>query len=159
MKTIIGLLFSIMLLSGCVEKNFNAKGAEALIYPELHRYSYSLKSLNHKDINNDLARITQQARSNDRYFTVTYLFNTNAGKEIAIQQISQNKIKSVLPNQFSMKKSIAITGDLDVVIVINKLLTEKCKPSRIEQNIYRKDCYVESMRMKQIANLEHVVGE
>ena len=155
------VLLSLGTLSGCAEQMYEAKGAEALVYPETHTYQFTVNTQQPQagvtDINAQLNKIVAQAQQRDHQFDVTYLYSTTQGKRIAQQQMAQLHRQGVSATQYRARYASQPKNDLTVELRYYRVLTETCQPEVMGQPIQRRDCFVDTMRMKQVANPQRLI--
>ncbi|MGF1686536.1 hypothetical protein L4C36_07540 [Photobacterium japonica] len=148
-------------ISGCAEKMYVAKGAEALVYPETHTYQFTVNNSQSQNgavaINTQLTKIVAQAQQRDHQFRVTYLYSSTQGKRIAQQQIAQLHRQGVSASQYNAHYAAQPKTDLTVELRYFRVLTETCQPEVMGQPIQRRDCFVDTMRMKQVANPQRLI--
>ena len=153
-------------LSGCAEKMYAVKGAEALVYPESHTYRFTLNDAKTTNVSPQdaeekmaaqLAAIIAQAQQRDHQFTVAYLYSSQSGKRLAQQQIQQLRRQGVSPTQYRLGYLPQPDGDLTVTVQLHRVITEVCQPEIMGQPIQRRDCFVDTMRMKQVANPQRLI--
>ncbi|KLV04165.1 hypothetical protein ABT56_16290 [Photobacterium aquae] len=156
MKKWIGLL-TVLLCSGCSDALYREQGAEALYVPEQHTYTVSLEH-SKTDIATELEAIVKNAMKTDRGVEVRYAYRTARGKALAMAQTKVLAAMGLAPSQFAVVYDPASAGDLTVIVSLAKLVTETCPPLVLGGHNVRRDCFVESMRMKQVAYPKHVLG-
>lgn len=159
MKKFLCVMVAAFLLGGCADKTFDAKGAEALVFPEQQTYRFALKQSDNQ-VADAIAQMIDQAQQADRHFEVTYHYATPRGKVLARKQIAKHRRQHLAPMQYAIRSAVADSGeDLRVVVRLTRLVTETCRAGRLAHPTLRRDCFVETMRMKQIAYPEHLIRE
>ncbi|MGF1724408.1 hypothetical protein [Photobacterium nomapromontoriensis] len=137
---------------------FDEKGAEALVYPETHTYLFTIKQ-GSKEIEKELDNIIQTARQADHYFSVSYRHGSPRGKILAQKQIEKLRLLNISSEQYSPVSTPRSGVDLTVEVSFYQLRTEICEPDTIEIVGKRRGCFVETMRMKQVASPQGFIGE
>lgn len=153
------LLTFALLLSACVDRPLPAKGAEALIYPEEHSFNIDVKRHGLTATQNKVTQIIADflPAASDTDWIITY-------RSLREQNIAQNaeqqlKQAGVSPERIKRQKSPSMSRDIVIKIKQYQLITENCPPYRFGPNTVKTGCFVETLRMKQIASPSQLTAQ
>ncbi|GAM60287.1 hypothetical protein JCM19232_620 [Vibrio ishigakensis] len=151
------LMLVLVCLSGCsVERYFTGNGAEALVYEEWHSFDIDLRG--HPDQQQVLERLIEQIQQQDPYAQYTVLYKNNKNKQVFYSAskgfIELSKINERVNYIYSPENIV----DLTIRAKVLAAYTETCQAVRIFKETGQINCFVESARVKQIANKQRLVG-
>ncbi|MGF1726079.1 hypothetical protein [Photobacterium nomapromontoriensis] len=153
------LLGCVLVVTGCAENTLTAaKGAEALVYPEHHTYQFTLTGRS-GPAEVEIERAIFDARQSDHDFDVTISYRSTRGQVVANRQLAKLKALGVSSEQYRSQYVLSLSSDVKVDIKLTRLLAETCQPETIEQLALSRGCFVDVMRMKQVARPARLMGE
>lgn len=157
MKTFIYIVVSSLLLVGCAnEKYFSGNGFEALGYQEQHEFEFTVQDT--EQFKQQLTTLVTTIASEDREAAYLIEYRTAQHKAL-ISDIFKTSFSAKNRPVFELNRNQALASDIKMNVAIYRLSAQKCLPSDIRVDLNQPDCFVESMRLKQVAYKSRVVGE
>ena len=144
-----------LLLSGCTERYFNGKGAEYLVYPETHTYTFTVMSL--RETQAQLVDLLQKVQEIDSGASYLFEYRTNKGKKVVSKAIADFPTLALAAESFAIKRNDNQSKDLKVTITYHTLMTQKCDIPQIEGSEFSRNCFSEAARVRQVAHKERLV--
>ncbi len=153
------LLAFALLLSACVDKPLPAKGAEALIYPEEHSFNIDVKRHGLTATQNRVTQIITDflPAAPDTDWVISY--RTLREQKIAKKAEQQLKQAGVSPKRIKRQQFPSLASDIVIKIKQYHLITENCPAYRFSPNTVKTGCFVETLRMKQIASPSRLAAQ
>lgn len=145
----------ILLLSGCTERYFNGKGAEYLVYPETHTYTFTVMSL--RETQAQLVGLLQKVQEVDPGASYLFEYRTNQGKQVVTKAVAYFPSLPLAAESFVIQQSGKQSKDLKVTITYHALVTQKCDIPQIEGSEFSRNCFSEAARVRQVAHKERLV--
>ncbi|PSW07393.1 hypothetical protein [Photobacterium lipolyticum] len=153
------LLTFALLLSACVDKPLPAKGAEALIYPEEHSFNIDVKrhglTATQSRVEAIITDFLPAAPDTDWVISYRTLREQKIAKK-AEQQLNQ---AGVSPRRIKRQQLPSQANDIVIKIKQYHLITENCSAYQINTNTVKTGCFVETLRMKQIASPSRLAAQ
>ncbi|PME34753.1 hypothetical protein BCV39_20250 [Vibrio sp. 10N.286.55.E10] len=150
-------LFSTSLF-GCVsEQYFVGQGAEALVYKEHHSFEFVIKKRDKTA--QQISDLIQEIESVDKEATYVVDYKSAANKQLLQSIFKQYPSHIITPQRVVYRYAQSLPSDLGIKVTLTRLKTQTCKPAQIHVNLRQSDCFVESMRLKQVAHKSRLVGE
>lgn len=155
----ITVIVFVFLLSACVDKTMPVKGAEALIYPEEHKFSLKVKHQGNAAVQTRVAEIIAQFLPDapDTEWVINY--RSNRVQHIAQQAEQQLMQAGVSPLRIKRQQLPSLTSDIVLKIKQYHLITENCPAYQFGQRTEKTGCFIETLRMKQIAMPSRLVAQ
>jgi hypothetical protein len=147
-----------LLMSGCTaERYFGGNGAEALVYTENHRYEIVVKDKHvaQKQLQNLVASV--ESHDPEATYRVEYKSKTN--KDMLAKIFANYASHRGFKERVVYRYNSAMSSDLSVDIAVRKLKTQPCSPAQLQVELASPDCFVEAMRLKQVAYKSRLLGE
>ncbi|WP_264876901.1 hypothetical protein [Vibrio agarivorans] len=158
MKIIFVVFASIIFLAGCAnEKYFAGNGFEALAYQEHHEFEFTIKDS--KQFQSQFLQLVEAISSEDKEASYRVEYKTNTHQKLVDKVFTRYRSNNVMPLTVEFVKNQKLEGDLQVVVAIRRFSHQTCSPLEIRTDLGQPDCFVESMRLKQVAYKSRVVGE
>ena len=153
------LLTFALLLSACVDKPLPAKGAEALIYPEEHSFNIDVKRHGLTATQNRVETIITDflPAAPDTDWVISY--RTLREQKIAKKAEQQLKQAGVSPKRIKRQQLPSLSSDIVIKIKQYHLITENCPAYQFSPNTVKTGCFVETLRMKQIASPSRLAAQ
>lgn len=143
--------------NGCAQDVSTPKGAEALLYTVSHSYQFTLTP-NSKPAEDEIERIVREARQLDFDASITIRYRSLQGQAFVKRQLATWKWWGLSPQQYRMEYQSSLPSDVMLDIELTRFMTETCYPREIEQPAHRIGCFVDTLRMKQVARPAHYPG-
>jgi hypothetical protein len=149
------LLFGI---SGCTtERYFDGNGAEALVFQEIHRVDYVVKKRNETVEKMEQLIAISESLDKEAVYVVSYKSSTD--RQLAEKAFKSFSSLSIDPSRIEYREVSNMIADVRIVVALRQLKTQTCKPAQLQNEIAQPDCFVETMRLKQVAYKSRLVGE
>lgn len=155
------LVFSLMIimlnLSGCAaERYFTGNGAEAIVYEQWHTFDIDLRG--HSSQQEEIARLIEKIHQQDPYAQYTVLHRNNNSKQVfsaATQGLTELSSATKRVHYIYSPDNIA---DLTIRARVLAAHTELCQAIELFKKTGQINCFVESARIKQVANKQRLIG-
>ena len=157
----IRLLFMILFTSslfGCAtERYFGGNGAEAVVYKEHHHFDFVIK--NRTETAKQLKALIQDIELIDKEATYRVDYKSAASKKMLQTIFAQYPSHVVAPQRVLYRHALLLPNDLNIQVTLTRLKTQQCLPAQIQIQLGQPDCFVESMRLKQVSYKSRLLGE
>jgi hypothetical protein len=158
MKQLVLIILMTSSLLGCVtERYFGGNGSEALVYKEKHTFSFVIKNLAQTET--ELNRLVSEIESTDNEATYVIDYKKLASKKMLEQIFSRYPSHVIAPERIVYRRALSSPSDLNIRVTLTRLRTQQCLPAQIEVESRQPDCFIESMRLKQVSYKSQLVGE
>jgi hypothetical protein len=158
MIRLFALTLTCLAISACSsERYFGGNGAEALVYDEHHSYEVRIK--NKPAVRAQLADVIANFESIDKEATYHVEYRTSAAKKLMQTLFASYQTHEVDPQRVIYLHNKNLLADLKMDVTVKKIKTEPCQAAQIQKELTTRDCFVESMRVKQVAYKSRLVGE
>lgn len=151
------LILVLVSLSGCsAERYFIGNGAEAVVYEEWHSFDIDLRG--HPDQQQVVGKLIEQIQQQDPYAQYRVLYKNDNSKRVfssAAQEFTELSIPNKRVHYSHSPDNIA---DLTIRARVLAAHTEKCQAIELFKRTGQINCFVESARVKQIANKQRLTG-
>ncbi|MGF1771133.1 hypothetical protein L4C42_02365 [Vibrio wakamikoensis] len=145
-------------ISACSsERYFGGNGAEALVYDEHHSYEVRIK--NKPAVRAQLANIIDNFESIDRAAIYHVEYRTSDARKLLQTLFASYQTHEVDPQRVVYLHNKNLLADLKMDVTVKKIKTEPCQGAQIQKELAIRDCFVETMRAKQVAYKARLVGE
>lgn len=152
------LTLTCLAISACSsERYFGGNGAEALVYDEHHSYEVRIK--NKPAVRAQLADVIANFESIDKDATYHVEYRTPAAKTLMQTLFASYQTHEVDPQRVVYLHNKNLLADIKVDVTVKKIKTGTCQGAQIQKELTTRDCFVESMRVKQVAYKSRLVGE
>lgn len=152
------LAVAMLLVSGCTsERYFNGNGAEAIVYQELHRVDYVIKQ--REATLSNMEKFIALSESSDKEAKYVVSYKSKSAKNLAEQAFSKFDALMIFPSRVQYHQDTSSVADVSITVAVHKIKTQTCQPAQIQQEIGQPDCFVETMRLKQVAYKSRLVGD
>lgn len=149
---------SFMGITGCTtERYFDGNGAEALVYQEVHRVGYVIEK--RKESLKKIEQLIALTESFDKEATYVVSYKSKQDRELAEKAFKQVAILAMTSSRIQYLQKPDMIADVRISVSVRQVRTQTCKPAQLLQEIAQPDCFVESMRLKQVAYKSRLVGE
>ncbi|MCW8327417.1 hypothetical protein MD588_01195 [Photobacterium sp. SDRW27] len=144
------LLVLALLLSACADRPLPVKGAEALLYPELHSIKIDVKRNGQKATQNKVREVITDyfPAAPDTEWVILYRPKQQSIAKKAQQQLID---AGVSPKQIKRTASPSLGNDIVITIKQYQLITEDCPTYQFGQSRQKSSCFIDTLRMKHIA--------
>ncbi|MDN3699715.1 hypothetical protein ACFFUO_16610 [Vibrio artabrorum] len=156
-KLVLMALFSLSLLGCTSERYFGGNGAEALVYKEHHSFEFSIKNRN--ETAKQLHALIDDIEALDKEATYVVDYKSTRSKKMLEKIFDQYPSHIIAPKRVVYRNSVLLSNDLKIQVTLRRLKTQQCKPAQIQTDLGQPDCFVESMRLKQVSYKSRLVGE
>ena len=156
-KLVLMALFATSLFGCASEQYFIGLGAEALSYKEHHNFEFEIK--NSAKTAQQLDALIQEIESTDKEATYVVDYKSAASKQMLKEIFKQYPSHLIAPQRVVYRNAQLLPSDLNIQVTLTRLKTQMCKPAQIHVRLRQSDCFVESMRLKQVAYKSRLVGE
>lgn len=157
MKNRILITLLISLLSGCAtERYFGGNGAEALVYKENHNFGFAIKK--RAESEQQIGRLIAEIESIDKEATYIVDYKKAQNKKILTKIFAQYPSHLIAPERVEYRLSPSLTEDLTIRATLTRIKTQRCEPAEIGVESGQRNCFVESMRYKQVSYKSKLVG-
>lgn len=158
MKRLFTLLVTCLLISACSsERYFGGNGAEALVYDEHHSYEVRIK--NKHAVETQLAAVIEKFESLDRAATYRVEYRSTDAKKLLQSLFASYPSHQVEPKRVTYLRNKDLLAELKMDVTVKQLKMAPCQPAQVQVELPTRDCFVESMRLKQVAYKSRLVGE
>ncbi|OIN25691.1 hypothetical protein [Vibrio barjaei] len=158
MKKLIIIVFLVSTLLGCAsERYFGGNGAEAITYQEHHNFDFAIK--NYDETAKQISALVKDIESTDKEATYVIDYKDTRSKKMLEKIFDQYPSHKVAPQRVEFKHVRTMRSDLKIQVALTRLKTQYCAPAQIQHQIGQPDCFVESMRLKQVSYKSRLVGE
>lgn len=154
---ILALLASVMLFGCTAERYFVGDGAEALVYQENHRFEFTVKQP--ASVKSQLDQLIQTAEKQNATAHYLIVYRTKGMKQLAQDVLTRFPELTLNNHRVGYEYQATEKVDLVINIMLHKVKTERCKPSQVQVETYKRNCFIESSRMQQVVNKNRLVGE
>lgn len=156
-KLLLMALFTTSLFGCASEQYFVGHGSEALVYKEHHSFEFAMK--NRGETAKQLSRLIQDIESMDKEATYVVDYKSTSSKAMLQEIFEQYPSHVIAPQRVVYRSSQLLPNDLNIQVTLTRLKTQKCTPAQIHVRLRQSDCFVESMRLKQVAYKSRLLGE
>ncbi|USD61759.1 hypothetical protein J4N45_07310 [Vibrio sp. SCSIO 43140] len=154
----LSLLLLVLLVSGCTtERYFNGNGAETIVYQEVHRVDYVIKKRDATLAN--MKQFIALSESSDKEANYVVSYKSKSAKNLAEQAFSKFDALTISPSRVQYHQDMSGVADISIIVAVHKIKTQTCQPAQVQQEIGQPDCFVETMRLKQVAYKSRLVGD
>ncbi|MEZ9246026.1 hypothetical protein AB4179_17450 [Vibrio lentus] len=154
---ICSLMLLLVNLSGCsAERYYTGNGTEAVVYEEWHSFDIDLRG--HEDQEKVIARLIEKIHQQDPYAQYTVLHRNNNSKQVfsaATQGLTELSSATKRVHYIYSPDNIA---DLTIRVKMLAAHTELCQAIELFKKTGQINCFVESARIKQVANKQRLIG-
>ncbi len=156
----LALAFVLLLtgITGCTtERYFDGNGAEALVYQEVHRVDYVIN--NRSESQQKMEQLIALSESFDKEAAYVVAYKSTADRQLAEKAFKQFSTLAVTPSRVQYRQEQDMIANVRISVAVRQLKTQICQPAQLQQDIAQPDCFVETMRLKQVAYKSRLVGE
>lgn len=158
MKKLVLITLLTSSLFGCVtERYFGGNGAEAVVYKEHHSFEFVIK--NRVEIEKQIKQLIHKIESMDKESTFIIDYKSTPSKVMLVQVFEQYPSHTIAPQRVEYRYSPTLPSDLKIQITLTRLKSQQCTPAQIQVELGQPDCFVESMRLKQVSYKPRLLGE
>lgn len=156
-KLLLMALFTTSLFGCASEQYFVRQGSEALVYKEHHSFEFAMK--NRSETTKQISALIQDIESMDKEATYVVDYKSSRSKQMLQAIFEQYPSHLIAPQRVEYRSVQLLPSDLNIQVTLTRLKTQECKPAQIHVRLRQQDCFVESMRLKQVAYKSRLVGE
>ncbi|HGY9570767.1 TPA: hypothetical protein ACOJRH_001377 [Vibrio harveyi] len=158
MKKLVLIALLTSSLFGCAtERYFGGNGAEAVVYKEHHSFEFAVK--NRAETEKQIKQLIQKIESMDKEATYVIDYKSARSKTMLKKTFEQYPSHIIAPHRVEYRYTPALPSDLNIQVTLTRLQTQQCSPAQIQVQLGEPDCFVESMRLKQVSYKSRLVGE
>lgn len=158
MKIAFAIFAAVLAISGCAnERYFSGNGFEAVAYKEQHEFNFTIQDSD--KFQSQLLELAEKVSAEDREAVFFIEYKNIKHRKLVDQALSSYRSRNLVPLVVEYAKNSALESDLSLVVAIQRFSMQTCLPSNIRSDLSQPDCFVESMRLTQIAYKSRVVGE
>ncbi|MDA0154824.1 hypothetical protein OH460_21100 [Vibrio sp. Makdt] len=150
-------LFAISLFGCASEQYFVGHGSEALVYKEHHSFKFEIKS--RAETTKQLDVLIHKIESMDKEATYLVDYKSAVDKKMLQGIFEQYPSHIIAPQRVVYRHAQLLPTDLNIQVTLTGLKSQECTPAQIHVRARQSDCFVESMRLKQVAYKSRLVGE
>ena len=153
---LIALLTSSLL--GCAnERYFGGNGAEAVVYKENHSFEFAIKK--RTETVEQIEHLIRKIESMDKGATYIVEYKSTRTKMMLEPIFKQYPSHIIAPKRVEYRSKSSLPSDLNIHVTLTRLKTQQCLPTKFNTRIGQPDCFVESMRLKQVSDKSRLIGE
>ena len=156
-KLILITLVASSLLGCATERYFGGNGAEALVYEENHNFGFAIKK--RAESEKQIRRLIAEIESIDKEATYIIDYKKVQNKKMLTKIFAQYPSHLIAPERVEYRHSPALNEDLTIQATLTRIKTQRCEPAEIGVESGQRNCFVESMRFKQVSYKSKLVGE
>ncbi|WP_038880826.1 hypothetical protein [Vibrio jasicida] len=158
MKKLVLITLLTSSLFGCAsERYFGGNGAEALVYKEHHNFEFAIKK--QAETTKQIKQLIHDIESMDKEATYVVDYRSTRSKTMLEQIFSQYPSHIVAPQRVTFRNAPHLSNELSIQVTLTRMKTQQCTPAQIHVQLGQPDCFVESMRLKQVSYKSRLVGE
>ena len=114
---------------------------------------------NRAETTKQITALIQDIESMDKEATYVVDYKSPRTKQMLQAIFKQYPSHLIAPQRVTYRSAQLLPTDLNIQVTLTRLKTQECKPAQIHARLRQQDCFVESMRLKQVAYKSRLVGE